>query len=125
MLCWLGFVFCDLGLQVPNAESLLGIYGNEWSRTLPAREQDVLYLHLWMCFGGMHARTQPFSMNFGPLTDFDIGFGSTISISVSLFVICHHSLGLLSAGLPVWKFAGTAKVNGMCTEHQLRQIIIL
>ena len=54
--------YAGLAWQVPNAETLLGIYGNEWSRTLPAREQDVLYLHLWMCFGGMHARTQPFNL---------------------------------------------------------------
>ncbi|CAK8994141.1 unnamed protein product [Durusdinium trenchii] len=33
--------------EVPTHEELLATFGNHWSKTLPAREQDILYLHLW------------------------------------------------------------------------------
>ncbi|CAK9092090.1 Hypothetical protein SCF082_LOCUS43349 [Durusdinium trenchii] len=32
--------------EVPTHEELLATFGNHWSKTLPAREQDILYLHL-------------------------------------------------------------------------------
>lgn len=37
-----------LGKKVPSCRQLFKKYANEWSKTLPAREQDVLYLHLFV-----------------------------------------------------------------------------
>ncbi len=34
---------------MPSAAELYSRYSNEWSRTLPAREQDALHLHLFAC----------------------------------------------------------------------------
>jgi hypothetical protein len=33
--------------EVPSGPKLFDEFANDWSKTLPAREQDILYLHLW------------------------------------------------------------------------------
>ena len=34
--------------QVPTGPELYDMYSSKWSRLLPAREQDLLYMHLWV-----------------------------------------------------------------------------
>lgn len=46
------FVVFNVGSpEVPTTEWLFCTYSNAWSVNLPPREQDLLYLHLWVCLG--------------------------------------------------------------------------